>query len=169
MIAGERCQCFDAAVVHAALDHAIDLDRAEAGGAGRLDPGKYIAELAATTGQRAERVGIQRVQADRDPPQPGLAQGDCMPGEQRSVGGQGEVVDAVDPRQPRDQLRQPLAQQRLAAGQAQLAHAQAGEAARQGFDLVEGQPRGRVKPVIVGDPVRRHAVRAAKVAGVDDR
>ena len=72
-------------------------------------------------------------------------------------------------RQAPHQVGQALAQQRFAAGQAQLARAQPHEAAHQRFDLVEGQARGGIEAVIVGNAIGRHAVRAAEIAGVDHR
>jgi hypothetical protein len=92
-----------------------------------------------------------------------------VPGEQAAVGGERKILDAVDRNEARHQAGQVLAQQRFAAGDAQLAHAQAREAANQRFDFVEGKPGRRIEAVVVGNAIRRHAIRAAEVARIDHR
>jgi len=90
-------------------------------------------------------------------------------GEQAAVGGQRDVVQAVERGEPGDQLGQALAQQRFSAGDPQLAHADAHETAHETLDLVEGQSRGRVEAMIVRDAIGRHAVGTAEIAGLDHR
>jgi len=90
-------------------------------------------------------------------------------GEQAAVGGQRDVVQAVERGEPGDQLGQALAQQRLSAGDPQLAHADAHEAAHDALDLVEGEPRGRVQAMVVRHAIGGHAVGAAEIAGLDHR
>ena len=88
-------------------------------------------------------------------------------GEQRAVGGQADVVDAVDRGQPRDEHVDIAAQQWFAAGQAQFAHAQARGDARQALDLVEVQQfAARQEQVFAAEQLPRHAVGAAEVAAV---
>ena len=90
-------------------------------------------------------------------------------GEQAAVGGEGEVVEAVDRHQARDQVGQSATQQRLTAGDAQLAHARAHEPAHEALDLVERQPRRGIEAVVFRHAIGRHAVRAAEIAGLDHR
>ena len=67
-----RREVDDLVVVHAAHDDAVDLDRVEPGVERRVDPGEHALELVAA-GERAERVGAERVERDVDPPQPAAA------------------------------------------------------------------------------------------------
>jgi SAM-dependent methyltransferase len=120
--------------------------------------------------QRHEHSIIQGVQADRDTAQargreqPGLA------GEQRPVRRQGDVPNAVDPGQHRDQPLQVAAQQRLAAGQAQLAHPEAREHPPESRQLLEGEQilAGQEREV-TAEYLAGHAVGAAELAAVSDR
>jgi len=81
-----------------------------------------------STGQAAESFRIERVQADRQPMQAGIAQGFRLACQQRGVGGQRQVLDAGNRGQARHQQGKVLAQQGLATSQANLAHAHAHEA-----------------------------------------
>jgi hypothetical protein len=102
--------------------------------------------------------------------QAGLAQRARLAGQQRAVGGQRQVLDAGNLRQPRNQLRQAAPQQRLAAGEAQLAHALAHEGACRALDLVEGQARLGVEHFVRRRRASlRHAVGTAVVTGFDHR
>src|SRR5690606_30884167 len=99
-------QARDLAVVDAALDHAVDLEAAEAGLFRRGDPGQHVADIATPARQAAEQLRVERVEADGQPLQAGLAQRARMACQQRAVGGHGQVVEPPDPRQPRDERRQ---------------------------------------------------------------
>src|SRR5207247_1725000 len=82
---------------------------------------------------------IQGVLADRDAAQARVREQPGLAGEQRPVRRQGDVLNAVDPGQHRDQPLQVAAQQRLAAGQAQLAHPEAREHPPEPRQLLEGE------------------------------
>src|SRR6185437_438093 len=73
-----------------------------------------------------------------------------QPLQQHAIGGERKILDALDRRKPRHQLRQVAAQQRFATGQAQLAHAQRHEHPRDAFDFVEIQPFARAQERVVG-------------------
>ena len=93
-----------------------------------------------------------------------------LAGEQAAVGGQGDVVDAVDLGQHRDQALDVAPQERLSAGQPQLAHARAGEHAGQPRDLLEReQLRAAQELEVMPEDLLGHAVDAAEVAPVGDR
>ena len=155
--------------VDAALDHAIDLQRMEACLRCRADAFHHRRHFAASAGHFTEQIGVQGVQADRQPAQARLVQGSGLCGEQRTIGGQRQVVDARNAGKPRDQLRQALSQQRLAAGQAQLVDADTRESAHQDFYFVERQARRRIQAVVVRHLIGGHAVTASEIAGLDHR
>ncbi len=157
------------ALVDAALDDGIDLQPLEAGRHRGVDAGQHLADPAASSGHLGEHLRIQRIQADGDAPQAGLVQGLRLLGEQHAVGGQRDVLQARNDGQPAHQFGQALAQQGLTAREPEFAHAQSHEGAHQGLDLVEGKALRGVRAVVFGHAVRRHAVAAAEVAGVDDR
>ena len=71
--------------------------------------------------------------------QPGVLERLGLLGQQDAVGRQGDVANALDRRQPLDQLRQFRPHQRLAAGQPQLVDAQRRHDADEPLDLLERQ------------------------------
>ena len=119
----------DLVLGEAAHRHRVDLDRADLGKAA-------IASSPRSTWARESRRVIwkkrsrcERVDRDVDPVDAGLDQRGGVALEQVAVGGQGEVADALDPGQHRDQPGELAAHQRLAAGQAHVLDARAGRGA----------------------------------------
>ena len=84
-------------VVDAADDDGVELDAAEHA-VRRGDAGAHRVELVEAR-QPQEPVRVQRVEADRDPLQPGVLERVGLIGEQDAVGGQREIVDAAFRRQ----------------------------------------------------------------------
>ena len=78
----------------------------------------------------ANTVGVEAVEADGDPVQPGVLQPLRAGGEQGAVRGQRDVVDARGGGDLRDEVLEVGAQQRLAAGEPHLADAEPGEGPR---------------------------------------
>ena len=127
-----------------------------------LEHGRQIARAR----QAFEAIDLQRVEADGDPIEPGLAQGRCRRGEMHAVGRQRSLAEAVARSQPGDEARQIAAQQRLAAGQPDTGHALADEDPGQPIDLLEAQEIRARQPYVLR---LGHAVEAAQVAAVGDR
>jgi len=97
--------------------------RREPGTGGRGDGVQHPRDREPGVVERHEHRVIEGVQADGHPAQPRRRQRRGLAGQQRPISGQGDVPDAADPGQQRDQLLQVAAQQRLATGQPQLAPA----------------------------------------------
>ncbi len=87
----------------------------------------------------AEDLRVGAVEADGNALQARRAQLEGVLGEQDTIGGQGDVVDAVDGRQVANEIRKSRPQQRLATGEAQLAHPEPHEQPRYPDDLIERQ------------------------------
>ena len=73
-LAAERGEVDDLVVVDAALDDGVDLHRVEAGLLGGLDAVEHVVELVAAGHLAGTSLAIERVEADVDPAQPGVAQ-----------------------------------------------------------------------------------------------
>jgi hypothetical protein len=116
-----------------------------------------------------EPLRVERVEANRESLQTGLAQGARVARQQAAVGGERQVLDARDAHQARHQFGQPAAQQGLTPGQAQLAHTGLREGTRDALDLVEIQPTRAVADFVLRIAILRHAVRTAEIAGLDHR
>ena len=71
--------------------HHIDLDRVQPGRLGRHQPLQHLIEV--TSGDLAEALRIQRVEADVDARHPGLLQGFGMAGQLGGIGAQRQVAD----------------------------------------------------------------------------
>jgi hypothetical protein len=120
--------------------------------------------------ERHENCVVEGVQADGDAAQSRIRERPGLAGEQRAVGRQGDVLDAADGGQLRDQALQITAQQRLAAGQPQLAHAQARENPGEPCQFLEGeQVLAGQEDEVPAEHLAGHAVGAAELAAVGDR
>src|SRR5690625_2054826 len=101
---------FDAMIVHAALDHHVDLDRVKAGGGGVIDAGQHALDRKLDVVDGLKGVVVQRIEADGNALEPGPGQAPCLfGGKQRSVGGQADVVNAGNVGQQGNQVFQPVA------------------------------------------------------------
>jgi hypothetical protein len=159
----------DLVVVDAALDHGVDLDRVEPGLLGRLDAVEHPLEFVAA-GHLLELRPVERVEADVDPPQPGVAQRLRDEAHRGAVGGHRQVdraVRALDRGELLDEHGQMGPHGRLATGEADPAHAVAlDEDPREALDLLERHHLRARQPL---HPLLGHAVGAAEVAAVGDR
>ena len=185
----ETDQIRDLVVVHPADDHRIDLHRMETQFPGQADSRENTFQPV-PPGHPSEVVPVQRVHAEADPVQPGLAQGGGLGSEQRPVGGHGQVADAGNLRQRSNQLVHSVPQQGLTAGDADLLDPQADGNSDHPGDLLEtedlrlgfpfpvdgggrGACRGWVPQAVVAGAVEirgllgfRQAVQAAEIAAV---
>ena len=123
---------------------------------------------------RAEDRVVQRVEADRHPPQARVGERLGERAQRGAVGRQGQVelaaVRPLDRRQHRDQVRQVAPDERLAPGDPQLLGAEPDEDAGDPLDLLEREDLiVREERVVAPEDLLRHAVRAAEVAAVRDR
>ena len=80
---------------------------------------------AIAAGDLLEVVPVERIQAEADAAQAGVAQGAGLLREEKAVGGHRQVRDAGNARDARDQIFDIVAQERFAAGQPDLLDAQA--------------------------------------------
>ena len=136
---------------------------------GGRDPVEDARDREADVVHAAEGLVVERVEADGDAVQAGLGEVAGARRQQRPVGGQRQVVDAIERRQSRDQPLEPLPHQWLAAGEPDLAHAQRDRDAHDALDLVEVEDLGaRQEGVVRPERLARHAVAAAEVAPIGD-
>ncbi len=132
---------------------------------GRVDAGEHAMELVVPR-QRLEAIGVQRVEADRQAMQAGVAQRARVRRQQHAVGRHRQIANGRAGGEARDERREVAAQQRLAAGEPDLVHAEADEHVHELFDLLELQDVLARQPHVV---LLGHAVAAAQVAPVGDR
>src|SRR5205823_3571669 len=131
----------DARLVHAALGDHVDLDRREPGGLRRLDAREDLGDWKIDVVHGLERRVIERVEADRDPPEPGTREGLGLLRQQRTVRGQREIEVS----EPRELLHEPLevpSHEGLAARETNLPYAQPDEDPDEPLDLLERQDLG---------------------------
>ena len=124
--AAEFDEAHQLVVVESADRDRVDLQAAEPRVAGGRDSSQHIGVVLAP-GERLETLRTQGIQADRDPLQARGGKRSGEPGEEEAIGGEGQVVDALDRREHRDQPREILAQQGLAPGQPDLPGTEARE------------------------------------------
>ena len=102
VLAREFDQRQDLIVVDAALHHAVEFDALEACGNSSIEATEHRIHIATVAGQGCEQCWIACIQTDRQAMQARLTQRARLRGEQTAVGGEREVFDAIDRRQPRD-------------------------------------------------------------------
>jgi hypothetical protein len=102
--AGVLDQGHQLVVVGAAQHHRVHLERREAGRHRGVQAGQHPRQLVAS-GQRAEPRRVQRVQADGDAVQARAPQLCGLLGQQDAVGGERDVLEALDGHQLLDQAR----------------------------------------------------------------
>ena len=162
------------AVVGAALDHHVDLDRREARRLCGLDAVQHVGDREIGVVHPAKQGVVERVEADRDARQAGVFQAARLARQQRAVGGQCEVERAAlgrgQLREPFDQEFEILAQQRFATRQADFFDAMRDEQPSQPLDFLEPQQRAvRQERVVLVEHRARHAVHAAEIAAIGHR
>ena len=119
---GEAGEIEDLVVVDVAHDHHVHLHRGKAEGEHGLDTPPDRGE-AVHPGDLGHPLGPERVEADIDLAHPGGAQRPGRLGQEHAVGGQADIVQALDPGQLTDEVEHPAAHQRFAAGEAHLGDA----------------------------------------------
>ena len=161
----------DAAVVLAAFDDDVDLDRTESGVRGRVDRVEDAGNGELDVVHAPEDGVVERVEADRDAIQSGLAQCDrFLARQQRAVRRECNILHTARGGEHRHEALQIAAKQRLAAGQSDLLNAFVGKELREAGDLLERQQLGAVEEgEVAAEDLFRHAVGAAKVTAVCNR
>src|SRR4051812_41751524 len=171
-------------IVDVADDYGIDFDGSEAEFSGKPDGGQDFSK-AITPGHLLEVLRLERIHAEADAPEAGLAQRLGFPGEKKPVGGHGQVLNSCDGGNPRNQILDAVAEQGFAAGQTDFPDAHAGGDGHKTFDLLKtehmgfghpltGDGRGvrQVCPTAAIEIVRRfsfrQAIQAPEVAPVSD-
>ena len=129
-------------VVHAPLDDRVQLHRAEACPLGCRDASEHGLRRIASPVHDAEDLGVERIEADGDAPESGVAQRIYLLAEQVAVGGERQILDAGDAREHRHQRMDVPPHQRLAPGEPHLGHAEVNEQLRE----PRGLPRRRGWP-----------------------
>ena len=146
-LAGELGQRLDFVVVDAADDDRVDLDRVQAKFLRQADAGQDLVQAVAA-GDLLEIVAVERIQAEADAAQAGLAQRRRLLREEEAVGGHRQVGDAGNPGDARDQFLDVVAQQRFAAGEPDFLDAQADGEAHDALDFLEGEDVGPGHPLL---------------------
>ena len=131
----------DGAVVDTPFHDHVYLDGAEPGFGGSGDPVEHPLHAESDIVHGHEHLVVHRVEADRDPVEPGRGQIVGLARQQDAVGGECEVLDIADPSQRRDEVLDPLTQKRLPSGESKLADAVAYERAGHPVDLLEAEKR----------------------------
>ena len=152
-------------LVHALERDRVDLDR-EAGALRGVDPGQHLVEFAPAR-DRAELVGIERVERDVDALHAAVRQLARVFRKLRAVGGERQLIEPIA-EMARERLHErhdAAPHQRLAAGEPQLAHAARNERAAQPVEFLQRQQVGLRQE----RHVFRHAVDAAEIAAVGHR
>ena len=109
--------------VDAAAEHGVDL-HAETRRAGGEDVLPDLFGIDRAPGHASGDGRVERVEADIDPVEPGIAQRAGQRAERDAVGGQGKIKFGVERAQLADQHGQVAPQQRFPAGDADTAHAE---------------------------------------------
>jgi hypothetical protein len=133
----------DLVVVHAALDHHVDLDRPEADGMRRVDPGQHVGDREVDIVHALEDGVVERVERDGDAVRPASFSARALRASSEplvvSVRSSGFPEGVGSSRSIADQVFEVLAQQRLAAGQADFLDAVGDEQPRHARDFLERQ------------------------------
>jgi len=152
-------------VIGPARHDGVDFHGIEAGAGGRIDP-RQDRRMLVEPGQPFEALTIERVEADGDAVQAGIAKGPGLVGQEDAVRREREVVDSRQRRQLRDEHRQIPAEQRLAARDPDPVGTDRHERAGERGDLLEREQRFAGQPGVVR---LRHAVVTPQVAAVGHR
>ena len=157
------------AVVHPALDHAVDLDR-QAEGRGRVDAAQHAGDAEAETVQLARNRVVERIDGDIQPVESrgGQFRGEFL--EQPAIGREGDVLDAQILLQAADQVRHIGPQQRFAAGEPHLFDPEFEKRPDDAGQFCEThQLRVPEEGVARAEHIGGHAVGAPEITAVGDR
>ena len=155
----------DLIVIHAAEQHAVELDVLEARALRRLDAAQRVFQLACAR-DLAVALRSERIKTDVQPVHAGCLQRRSQLFQPRAVRGQAKLLDPGDCAQHGAQLYDPAPDQRLAAGHAELRHAERRGGRREVPQLLKG---AQLLVSALADALLRHAVAAAKVAKLRHR
>ena len=161
-------------IVDAFLDHHVDLDGRKARVVRRVDALQHIGYGKIDVVHGAEDRFIERIERDGHALEAGGLERLCFPGQQRGIGGEGQIqglaVRRLEGGQHPDQTLKVFAQQWLAAGETDFHDATGDEQACQAADFLEAQQFSfRQEFVCRAEDRLGHAVGAAEVAAVGDR
>ena len=160
----------DRVLVHAALDDHVHLDGREARCGSGVDSGEDLIDGIADVVHRHEDGVVHRVEAHGHPIQAGLGQRFGLSFEQRAVGGEGQVFEALDLGQHGDQVLDPLSQQWLSPGEPDLGDPLGREDGGDAGDLLEREQLiSGEELVVLAEDLLRHAIGAAEVAAIGHR
>ena len=152
-------------IVQSAHEHGVDLEGALKCFRGLLDSPQHPIE-SIPAGNLFEAFSQQGVKADVDAVQPALLQGLGLLSEQQRVGGEGDVIDALDCPQQRDKPWEVTPEKGLSSSQPQLSDAHGGKDADNSLKLFKAQDPFFRQPL---HSLFRHAIEAAEVTSVRDR
>ena len=139
----------------------------EAGGA---DAGEDAVDFGTYAIHCGEDVLVEGVEADGDAVQSGQGERFGMMCEEDSVGGDGEIIHAIDGGKEADQIIDSPAQKRFSTGQADLSDSQRGKGLDELGDLFEAEDFVLWQEGVVrSEDLGRHAIAAAEVAAIGDR
>ena len=119
--------------------HDVQLHRTEAGTNRRSDSFEHSLEIDTQAAEPRERLGIQGVQAHRDPPETRPPQSLGFLGQEISIGGERQIFQALERRQGLDETLDLGPEQGLASSQANLLDSQVDKQPRHPRDLFEAQ------------------------------
>ena len=161
-------------LIHAALDHHVDLDRMQARTLCGGDAVQHGADRHIAVAHAPESLIAQPVQADADTRQPCILERQGFLRQHHAVRGQCHFQRFTFPGvQLGEHFHQTLdaaPQQRFTAGQADLLHAQRDEQFRQSrYFLETEQFAARQELMMLIEDFARHAIRAAQIAAVGHR
>src|SRR5882724_2646459 len=97
----------DFMIVDVANHHGIDFDRVKTEFLRQVDCLQNLVESIAA-GDFFEVIAVERIEAETDPAQPGIAQGPSFFLKEKTVGGHRKVLDAGDGGDARYQLLDPM-------------------------------------------------------------
>src|SRR6185312_9976518 len=120
----------------AAEGDGVHLDGMETDGFRGGEPGQHAIEAIAPR-KLPKAVGVERIEGNIEPPQPGLEKSAGMLSEKNAVGCEADVAEAGNSGQQSDQFREFRAEQRFAARQPHLVDAQANRDLREASDFLE--------------------------------
>ena len=144
--------------------HGVDLDGLETLLKGGVDAAQHVVNRAHTR-DGGELGRVEGVERDVDAADAGGTQVMGKAGKKRAVGGDGDVLDAIDRHKARGQLGASLARKRLTPREAQVANAIASRNGDEALDLLEAHD---LAVALVGYARGGHAIDAAVVAPVGD-